>query len=116
MNKIWEFVKGRSEWVYLALILALAVDSALDGDWTGFWISFGIGIFTFAAVLMLKDANTRVDVVIESGGTMPPRTYEEGELAVLAKGYEPIETPYEDPVNEHAKDCYVCRRFLKEPQ
>lgn len=116
MRKAWEFIKAHADWVYAAVFAGLALDGALSKDWVGFWFTVGIGVFTLLALSWLRGANTKVEVV-QTDDTVPPKTFEEGEMKMLlAKGYEPIETPYEDPVAEHAKDCIVCRRFLKEPQ
>lgn len=117
MIKAWQFIKENAVWLYAAAFIGLAVDAAVAADWTGFWITVGIGLFTLIAMGWLVEATTKVEVVTKDGGSLPPRTFEEGEMkALLSKGYEPVETPTDDPIAEHAADCHICRRFLKEPQ
>lgn len=115
MSKTWQFLKEHADWLYAFAFIGLAVDSALASDWTAFWIVTGIGAFTLLVMAWMRAENTVVEVTSKGGTITHPRTFEEGEMkALLSKGYEPVETPYEDPVNEHARDCSICRAFFKE--
>lgn len=117
MSKAWQFIKDKADWLYAFAFISLAVDSALGHDWAAFWIVVGVGAFTLLVMAWVRAENTVVEVTSKGGTITHPRTFEEGEMkALLSKGYEPIETPTDDPIAEHAADCIVCRRFLKEPQ
>ncbi len=80
-------------WIWLGVLLGLAVWAGLSRDW---W-SLGFDLLGAAIVGLVLASGYREP----SGGTIAEPTWEEGELAILNKGYEPIETPVEPVKRKH---------------
>lgn len=99
---VWQFVKEKSEYIWLALYLTMAGILYADDDPTGAWTLFGVGLFLFV-VLKLAAAKRKRDVKRK-------QTWEQGELEALRRaGAEPVPTPGEKGYAGHdPENCIYC--------
>lgn len=100
----WNFVKGYTEYLYLAVCAGLAVWSFADGDAVGGWVCLGVGLVMVPPLRWLRNWKPPQRPV-----PVPVRrelTWEQGEMEALRRvGTEPVPIPGEvhDPGN-----CEFC--------
>lgn len=75
MTKLWEALKGRAEWVYLVLFLALGVWGLTRSAWVEAGVDFGVGVVMFFVLRWLKaSAPVSVSLAVDlakRGGSKP---------------------------------------------
>lgn len=59
---VWQFVKEKSEYIWLALYLTMAGILYADDDPTGAWTLFGVGLFLFVVLKLAAAKRKRDDV------------------------------------------------------
>lgn len=102
--KVWDWLKGHTEWVMGLACVGLGVWSFFHDDTVGGFVCIGIGV---ALVVVLK-LLVNVTVTVQSFDKNRPLTYEQGEIDHLTRlGLEPVPVPGEYPIHNRST-CETC--------